>query len=581
MKKLILSLCCLLCFLSHAGVNWPSDGYHSYESMLRLLKQWEKSYPQLIELQSIGRTLENRHIWLIRISNEKIGDPDEKSALFSAGNIEADHLIGGETILGTIRYILENYGKEEGITDLVDHHTCYFIPRTNPDGAEGFFAKIKSGGKINRMPVDDDHDGITDEDPPEDLNGDGLITRMRVRDPEGTFLPDSADGRLMKEADPTKGEEGLYKVYPEGIDSDNDGKFNEDPVGGVNIDHNFPHNYPFFDKDAGPYMTSESETRALIDFLIAHRNVSMILSFTSFDNLIRPPKPERPKPEAPQAPDEDMTRRFRMARKPEKSVNKKDIPYFEKVSETYRKIMAIKSPKGDAIPDKPRGTFHEWGYFQYGVLSLTTPIWRVPDLKSEQDTTKERKTMKRMPEKKEKESTDLEWLKWIDKTQGGTGFIDWQIFQHPTLGEVEIGGFDPFVRVNPPVDLLPELVEKHARFFVSLGELFPKLELSQVNVDKKADSIYRIEATLKNIGFLPTALAHGAKARAVKPTLAKLEGEGFELLAGQRIEFLEQLEGSGSAKKITWMVKAKSGSSLQIRITSEKAGNITKKIVLK
>ena len=80
---------------------------------------------------------------------------------------------------------------------------------------------------------------------------------------------DPADERALKRADATKGESGAYKVYFEGIDNDGDGFINEDGPGGVDLNRNFQHAYPYWQGDAGPHMVSEVETRAIMDFAIA------------------------------------------------------------------------------------------------------------------------------------------------------------------------------------------------------------------------------------------------------------------------------------------------------------------------
>ncbi len=51
------------------------------------------------------------------------------------------------------------------------------------------------------------------------------------------------------------------------------------------------HEYPYFKPDAGVHMVSEPETRAIMEWIIAHRNVAAILTFGESDNLIVPPHP--------------------------------------------------------------------------------------------------------------------------------------------------------------------------------------------------------------------------------------------------------------------------------------------------
>lgn len=576
-SKLIYFL--FLIILTTSSIH-PADRYHSYNEMSSILKRIAGSHKDIITLKSIGKTRENRDIWLVTVSNKKTGDPDKKNALFLAGGIEADHIIGSETVLGTIQYLINQYGKNDEVTDLIDSHTSYFIPRLNPDGAERFFAKVKWDCKNNTNPTDEDHDGLVDEDPPEDLNGDGFITMMRVKDVEGTMVTDSSDKRLMREADPLKSETGIYKIYTEGIDNDHDGLYNEDPEGGVNINRNFPHNYPYRSADSGTHMVSEPETRAICDFLFSHRNIVIVVSYTSFDNLINPPKPARSIKREQEIP-RNMDRysfRFFMSRKPEVNINKADIPYYEKAGEIYKKITLVKDSSIDSKTTKPQGSFHEWAYFQYGVLSLTTPVWHIPALKDYTKSFGNKKPEPRM-RKRDEDSKEKRALTWIDKKLSGRGFVSWKPFRHPQLGDVEIGGFEPFIRTNPPPDLIPELAEKHARFFVALGKLFPRLELLSTNIEKRADGVYRIEATLQNTGYLPTSLAHGVKSRAVKPVLIKLDGD-YKILGGRKRYFLKSLNGSAS-KKYEWIIQARPGAKVSLRVQSENAGDIVKNLKLR
>jgi len=167
----------------------------------------------------------------------------EKQALFICGNVEADHVIGSEVALGIAEYLIDGYGKDKEVTEIVDQRTFYILPRLNPDGAELFFEKILTGHEGNLRQRDDDYDWQVDEDGPEDLNGDGMITLMRVKDKTGEWLIDKKDARLMLKKEPGTPLDSLYKMYPEGSDDDLDENYNEDGSGGYNINRNFPHNF--------------------------------------------------------------------------------------------------------------------------------------------------------------------------------------------------------------------------------------------------------------------------------------------------------------------------------------------------
>src|SRR4030042_3070383 len=208
-------------------------------------------------------------------------DPASRPAAFVAANIEGSHLIGTEAALALCEKLLKGYRSDKAITELVDSRTIYVAPLLNPDAAGAFFNRPQFERTTNVRPVDEDLDMLVDEDDPDDLKKDGLITQIRVKDPEGKWLPDQTEPRLMKMADPQKGERGIYKMYTEGLDNEGDGEYNEDPAGGVELNRNFPHDYEYNVKAAGLYPVSEAETLALIEFLVNHRNIALVLNFST------------------------------------------------------------------------------------------------------------------------------------------------------------------------------------------------------------------------------------------------------------------------------------------------------------
>ncbi len=242
----------------------------------------------LATMESLGTTLGGREIWVVTVGNGSGTPLSERPGILVVGNLEGDHLVGSQLALEAIRYLVM-HAQEEAVQAALTDHVFYFFPRLNPDGAEAMFARVKWDRKTNTRPFDDDHDRRVDEDGPEDLNGDGYVTVMRAPDPSGAYMIDPENDRLMKTADPTKGETGAYTLYWEGTDEDGDGFINEDGSGGVDLNRNFQHAYPYWQPDAGPHMVSEVESRALMDFTLSHRNIGAILTFGESDNLVVPP----------------------------------------------------------------------------------------------------------------------------------------------------------------------------------------------------------------------------------------------------------------------------------------------------
>ena len=196
-------------------------GYRTYEQVTTMMQTMADHHADIASLQSLGQTLEGRDVWMLQIGNPAGMPLEQRPALLIAANFEGDQLIGSELALATAHHLLHEYATDEAIQALVDDHVFYIIPRVNPDGAERYFAAVKGDAKKNTRPYDDDNDARVDEDGLDDLNGDGLLTVMRVEDPAGAYMVHPDDARLMKVADPAKGEEGTHSIYWEGIDDDN------------------------------------------------------------------------------------------------------------------------------------------------------------------------------------------------------------------------------------------------------------------------------------------------------------------------------------------------------------------------
>jgi hypothetical protein len=406
-----------------AAAQGPA-GYHDHAGLTRAVQALAGANKPVVKIESLGKSRGGRDIWALAIANPGPVEPAKRPALLIAAGFEGDHLVGTEIALGVAEYLAKNAASDAAVKARLDAGTVYIVPRVNPDGAEGFFAPLKTGSKTNLEPFDDDNDGRTDEDGPEDLNGDGLITVMRVPAADGEYMIDPEDARLMKKADPKKGETGAYKLYTEGIDNDGDGFVNEDPPGGVDLNRNFAHEYPYYKPGAGPHMVSAAEARALMAWVVAHRNVAAVLAFGDSDNLIVPPTsagrlgPAREldlvrfadgateaaraagfiqtggamgfgrgrfmmgefsfemlmgggRQSRAQAQGATQSRRFMMPdRKPAMTVAADDHDYFKAASDKYVELTGIRQP---LVVREPQGAFFQYGYYQFGVPSFSTP----------------------------------------------------------------------------------------------------------------------------------------------------------------------------------------------------------------
>jgi hypothetical protein len=628
----VIRLVCLFAFtVVFLSAQTPSKDYHDYQALTSALKQIASQHPDITELKSLGRTLKGKDIWMLQISGTNGPSPLEKEALLICGNLEGDHVIGSEVALGIARHFAESYATDDQVKKVLDQRTFYIIPRLNPDGAELFFKKVLHEQSANLKPRDEDFDWMKDEDPPEDLNNDGLITMMRVKDKEGGWTVDEKDPRLMKKKEDGTPLDKLYKLYPEGIDNDGDGNYNEDGVGGFNIDRNFPHNFGYDFKGLGVYPASEVETQYLIDFMTRyvpelktqpHKNICGVLIFSKYDNLAAGTGITCGTPTFPQPPQQvqaagsrPMFMFFGRRRGEEeqrapavdpqaKKTSSADEYLFKNVSEKYKEITGIKS----AHSEKPAGSMLEWAYFQFGVPSFSANLW---SLREEGPGAKRPGAPSAAPQAKQAAAsdrramfmqmmgggrgsapgtagqsadtdTDKKWLDWIDKNNNGKGFVEWTPFKHEQLGEVEIGGFEPYFRVNPPAEKIPELVKSHADFALFLASQFAHIVMDEPQIKKLSSGFFELKVTLHNKGKFPYVTAMGQRTRNINSILAEItleDEENMSLFGGSRRVDTTNIEPGGE-KEITWLILSPSGKKVNIRLWARNGGGETKESVV-
>ena len=179
------------------------------------------------------------------------------------------------------------------------------------------------------------------------------------------------------------------------------------------------------------------------------------------------------------------------------------------------------------------------------------------------------------------EAIDRRLLQWMD-AEKVDGFVAWTPFKHPTLGDVEIGGFRPYVTVNPPAAKIAELGSAHAKFALHLSSLFAKVRVAKAEAESLGGAIFRVTAEIENTGFLPTALAHGAAARAVKPVMVQLGVPPASIISGvEKTIAVPALAGSGSRRSFEWVITGAPGTSITLTVVSQKSGSDRATIALR
>ena len=133
--------------------------YKSYQQTCDFLYECVKRYPSLIDIQSIGKTWENRDIVLATITLN-VQNAHLKPALLYTGTIHAREWIGNELAVSFVEYLLNNYNTNPEILQILTKNTLYIVPCLNPDGFEysrnyfSFWRKNRRDNKDGTFGVD-------------------------------------------------------------------------------------------------------------------------------------------------------------------------------------------------------------------------------------------------------------------------------------------------------------------------------------------------------------------------------------------------------------------------------------------
>lgn len=582
--------------------------YHDDDALSSAVREIDSRHGDLVQVSEVARTPGGAEVRAVRLGAGE--DVENRPALLVVAGAYGPHLVGTEVALHVAQSLASGYGNDSTITQLLDRATIYLILGANPDAAAAFFEQPRRERTRNAEPYDDDRDAEVDEDGPEDLDGNGLITMMRVLDPAGEWFPDPEDPALMRKADPVKAEIGSYRMYVEGIDNDGDEAWNEDPPGGVDVNRNLPYGYEFFAEGAGLYPVATPEARGIAQFYLDHPNIAAVYVLGPQDNLLEAWKHERERGAV--APSDDGSQR-RRSRRPLTSVLEVDEPYFAEVARRFREITGLESGP-ESAPSS--GDVLASAYYDMGRWSFGSRAWWIPgdDDASEEtpeapatpeadgeaveadavngavEETVEAAEMdgpqQSRPGKADEEKDPLETerreLRWLRENVPG-GFVEWSEVSHPDFPDrtVEVGGFAPFARLNPPASELDSVLVRHERFIVALAGLLPSVTLRDVAVESLSDGVFRIKASVANEGFFPTLSGLGELARWPRRVRVEVVTDGQEIASGHAVQLLGALPGSGNGQDFEWVVVGRAGSQVTIRVSSPVAGESSQTVTLR
>lgn len=562
--------------------------YQRYEEMTADLKAWAERYPGLCRLESLGQSPEGREIWSVTLTNLATGADGVKPAYHINGQHHAGEVTAAAVAMYTIRHLLESYGTDSRVTELLDTRALYVLPRIAVDGAEWYFnhpQMLRSSPLL--YPEPEEMEGLR----PSDIDGDGKILRMRIADPNGDWKVSAKDPRLMIRRRPEDREGPFYRLYTEGVIKRRgpDGAVTEGwdgraigpdpgsayaPERGFDFNRNYPANWKpqHRQRGSGRYPFDRPEIRAMARFWLEHKNIGAAMSYHTYSGMnLRP-----------------------SALVGDEKVNPTDLAHYKALGETAKRITGYPTVSVydsftlDYNPESlDVGSWLEWCYDELGVQGFEMELWDWPYIAGVPK--RPFKELKNLTDEQREEEALLQ-LQWNDRELDGAGYTPWRPFEHPQLGPVELGGWDPkWVIQNPPQKLLEQECHKNCLFTVEHALALPLLRFGQVQVRPVGGGCYQIAVELINRGYLPTQVTEVAvQMNQVRSLRVELEAVSARLVAGRQVQELGQLPGRGSgsyslwggstspntAAWAEWVVQGVPGQTVRVKATHERAGSV-------
>jgi hypothetical protein len=564
---LILGICLLMGAApatSAQQVPISFNDYHGYTGAADYIKKVAAAYPNITELIEIGRSNQDRPIQVLVVTNVKIGttidkhvplrnmrnEPNTqnvvpmkshqgKPGIWIDGGTHGNEFTGTEVCLYIIDKLVSNYGSDAELTKLVDESSFYICPVVNPDGV---FNSVEAGiSQRQNSPAPDEAAGAqSSANTPRDLNGDGIISQFRYKDPKGRYTLYEPDPRVMAAipANETTTKERYSMVTegqtrpaagprPEGAPAAQDAPVSQAPAvpRGIDVNRNFPEGWwkdDGFQGGSGHYPSSSPEARTILEFFTNHTNILMVQSFhTSGGFTYRPyarwpesrldPKdmavydrimgkkyleligeeiPESWKAATAAAGQPAPTAQPAQGREPATAAGRgrggAGAPSAQTRPGSGAATPAARGPQGwrhpyNEVQRTPYGygIFLDWAYGQFGSYALSTELW---------NWQKDTKGLPGYAGENDRALWESAYIKHQESQLGGKAFLAWKSFHYPGLGEGEIGGWiAKYSSGNAiPGPTLAALCETHWQFELYRAKLMPRLEIS----DAKATVLY-------------------------------------------------------------------------------------------
>ena len=536
--------------------QWP---YPIHAKVNARLQELARKYPKIARAEIIGKTREGRDMMVMEITSKDTGIGTSKPAVWLDANIHAGEVTGRLYMMYFIERLLFEYGKNQDATRLLDTRTFYVLPVFDADGGERILTRHPAWPGYNPK-----------EQMGKDLDGDGYITQMRVKDDS------REDGYQYYLEGP--------EVLPRFASTDFMNRRGRNELTGEREGEDFNRNWSGEwlpeEPGAGPYPFSLPELRAVADFITTtHKNIFFVYSIHSGGGqhegrsyLVRP-----------------------LMDHPYELMHHEDNDFYVRagaiwsylsagniIENNYYSFLFNTSQEDEQGNQKGYGPTMA-GFmndFIYSHVGLHCVLPEISGSGVDYD--------------KDGYVTMKELYRWTREDMKNKYFSPWKPYDHPILDKVEIGGS----RGIPPAvgDRAKFDCESQYDWLLYVANLSPLLRIKDVKATATADGKYKIIATVRNEGCLSTYVTRNAiKIRRDYPALAKIKVKGAKVTDGNSTKSLGHILGTWayimhwieggdrSTKKVEWTIEPTGSGPIEITIeaSAPKAGQDKKTITIK
>lgn len=528
-------------------ISW--NRYYNHAGITEICKKLASAHPDLVKVSSIGKSYQGREMWMLTVTDFKKGKPEEKPAFYMDGNIHSNEIQGTEMAMYTAWYLAESFGSVEFIKELLADKVFYIVPTINPDARDHYMKEPNTphSPRSGVIPVDNDRDGLINEDGFADLDGNGHITQMIRRSPTGRYKKDPSDPRRLVQV--KVDEIGEYEILgSEAVDKDGDGRVGEDGTGYYDPNRDWAWKWQpnYIQGGAYKYPFSLPENRNVRDFVMAHPNIAGAQSFhNSGGMLLRGPGAE-----------EDAA-----------TYNSEDSRIYDAIGKKgellipgYRYMIVYKDLY------TAWGGELDWFYGGRGIYTFSNELFTSSMMFNKQNGGQE------------------ESYEFDKSLLFGDAIVEWKEYNHPQYGKIEVGGVKKnFGRADPGF-LLESDAHRNMAFCIYHAYSMPKLVVEEISEKSLGGGLTEVTAVITNKRMMPTHASQDLKYKIECPDYITLEGA--KVIAGMIVEDrdmneareqktnpavieVDNIPGLGSVT-VRWIVSG--GKNYTVKVDSRKGG---------